>query len=340
VLVEPQINPVKHFPVVTVAHKMLLPAYPLLASVLQSAFSLDRASSITLATAIIWCIPGLFGFLVWELKENWRLYAANRPDTLRPVAIGHHGETMLRLLRPGFHSGTIPHLFAKLRRAERRGKRKAARKVREAMHEVAESVRHFVDREFLDVLRETRGWQHARVGTRSIHLATNRIRVELCHPEEVDNSLWLEIAECSGWLVGRIMRPGWLCEVPREQRQVFALALAGLYKLAGVTIVGEQLAGEMPALPFRLTCEGLAVWSRDGDEAEAFYDLRNGTMAQASVTHGQFLAPLPALDVRRVLFANEPITWRQWVSAWDRDQAGDVQDDAQLLRFQSLCGQS
>jgi hypothetical protein len=340
VLVEPQINPVKHFPVVTVAHKMLLPAYPLLANVLQSALSLDRASSITLATAIIWCIPGLFGFLVWELKENWRLYAANRPENLRPVAIGHHGETMLRLLRPGFHSGTIPRLFGKLRRAERRGKRKAARKLRETMHEVAESIRHFVDREFLDVLRESRGWHHAQIGTRSIHLATNRIRVELCHPEEVDNSLWLEFAERSGWLVGRIMRPGWLCEVPSDQREVLELALAGFYKLAGVTVVAEQLYKEMGlVLAYSLTCQGLAVWSRDEDDAEAFYDLRNGAMTTARVTRGSFAAPLPVLDVRRVLFANVPITWEQWVEAWERDQAGELQGDAPTPRF-SLCDQS
>jgi hypothetical protein len=65
-------------------------------------------------------LPGIFGFLVWELKENWRLYAANRPADLQPVLIGHHGETMARFLRRGLHSGTLPKLFAKLRRSETR----------------------------------------------------------------------------------------------------------------------------------------------------------------------------------------------------------------------------
>src|SRR4030066_2139613 len=27
----------------------------------------------------------IFGFLAWELRENWRLYAANRPRALRPA---------------------------------------------------------------------------------------------------------------------------------------------------------------------------------------------------------------------------------------------------------------
>ena len=47
----------------------------------------------TYATTIAFLIPGIFGFLVWELKENWRLYGANRPRQLKPVPIGHHGET-------------------------------------------------------------------------------------------------------------------------------------------------------------------------------------------------------------------------------------------------------
>ena len=70
------------------------------------------------ATLLITKMPGVFGFLVWELKENWKLYRANRATNLRPVMIGHHGETMLRLLRPGFHSGTLPKLFAKFTRID------------------------------------------------------------------------------------------------------------------------------------------------------------------------------------------------------------------------------
>ena len=42
----------------------------------------------------------------------------------RRSIIGHHGETMARLLRPGFHSGTLPKRFAKLRRAERKAREK------------------------------------------------------------------------------------------------------------------------------------------------------------------------------------------------------------------------
>jgi len=325
VLIEPQINPVKHFPVVTVAHKLLIPFYPILTHVLEATLSLDRLSAGTLATATIWSIPGLFGFLVWELKENWRLYQANRPASLQPVPIGHHGETMLRLLKPGFHSGTIPRLFAKLRRAQRRGKRKASRKLHEALAETAESIRHFVDREFLELLRQSRGWADAPVVPRTIHLATNRIRVELCHLDNAENSLWLEFAERSGWLVARLTRSGWLGDVTKRQRHVLRTALAGLYKLAGVTIIAEQLEGEvlLPALMVSVREQGLVVWPEDGPEAEAVYDLRNGAVVEARVTQGQFAVDLPALEVRRVLFANVPILWRDWVDVWEHDKAGD-----------------
>ena len=105
-LLEPQINPIKHFPVVTVSHKLLFPAGPLIVAQLSPYLGDVRANTIVWST--IWLIPGVFGFLVWELKENWRLYASNRPRHLKPVPIGRHGEPLLRLLRPGIHSGTLP----------------------------------------------------------------------------------------------------------------------------------------------------------------------------------------------------------------------------------------
>ncbi len=119
-LIEPQVNPLKHFPWVTAAHKMMWPLF--LSSGLNEflASRLGAPVGDTLFFAIGTAAPGIVGFLIWEFKENWRLFAANRPKNLRPAIIGTHGETMPRLLRPGIHSGTIPKRFAKLRRAERK----------------------------------------------------------------------------------------------------------------------------------------------------------------------------------------------------------------------------
>ena len=120
-VIEPQVNPIKHFPVVTVAHKVLLPIIlGTYKAIQQPPLGLDRDTAGIIVFLMQFIVPGIFGFLVWELRENWRFYRANRPWTLRPIAVGHHGETVSRLLRNGFHSGTVPKLFGRLRRARRR----------------------------------------------------------------------------------------------------------------------------------------------------------------------------------------------------------------------------
>lgn len=150
-LVEPQVNPVKHFPVVTVSHKVLWPMVPQLAE-------LTGLSPLTVGM-VANCIPGIFGFMAWELKENWRLYQANRPQTLRPATIGSHGETMRGLLRPGFHSGTVPKGYKKLRRAWCAGRPDKVSRSHHEIEHVAEAVYSFVEREMIDLLRTRPEWR-------------------------------------------------------------------------------------------------------------------------------------------------------------------------------------
>jgi hypothetical protein len=147
-LVEPQVNPVKHFPVVTVSHKVIWPMVPQLSR-------WTGLSPWTMGT-IVNAIPGIFGFIAWELKENWRLYAANRPERLRPVPIGHHGETMRGLLRPGFHSGTVPKLYRKLRALHDAAEPDARRfqHLHHELHHVEIAVRRQVEWELLALLND------------------------------------------------------------------------------------------------------------------------------------------------------------------------------------------
>ena len=184
-LIEPQVNPIKHFPVVTVSHKIIVPFWVPMIRIGRTLVTpiLGLGLATTFATVTVFLLPGVFGFLVWELKENWRLYAANRPPTLRPVAFGHHGETMSRLLRRGFHSGTIPKLFARLRKAERRAERGRgegpAEKRIEQIHHVAEAIHQCVDRGFVYVLEECRAAGTFRPTVGEVECATNRVVVEL-----------------------------------------------------------------------------------------------------------------------------------------------------------------
>lgn len=190
VLIEPKYNPIKHFPTVTVGHKLLLPV----ALPLTRAFAgplgavLGEGLGTAVAAVTVFLLPGLAGFLVWELKETWRIYAANRPATLRPAVIGSHGETMRRLLVPGFHAGTLPRAYRKLRRGLRdvhagAGPRQAlaarrATSARAAIHHVEEAIARFVDRELcalvraagaadLRVVRVEAGASRVRVGLRA-----------------------------------------------------------------------------------------------------------------------------------------------------------------------------
>src|SRR5262249_44410458 len=142
-LVEPTVNPIKHFPVVTVGHKLMFPFLVVLFRFLDEQVKfLGPVLGSGFVAMTIFFLPGICGFIVWELKENWKLYRANRAATLRPILVGSHGETALRLLKPGFHSGTVPKLYAKLRRAERKGQLAAAHKCHEGLHHVEEDVRY------------------------------------------------------------------------------------------------------------------------------------------------------------------------------------------------------
>ena len=105
-LAEPQLNPIKHFPVVTVSHKVIAPIILLqMPPLLMVALGMDAVTANGIAWSTQLLLPGVFGFLVWELKENWKLYEANRSRLLRPVMIGHHGETMPRLPAAGVPLG-------------------------------------------------------------------------------------------------------------------------------------------------------------------------------------------------------------------------------------------
>jgi hypothetical protein len=322
-LIEPQVNPIKHFPVVTVSHKVCLPMTPVLRDALIAQFGLARPDALALAGGIITGIPGIFGFMVWELKENWKLYGSNRPKNLKPVLIGSHGETMLRLLRPGFHSGTVPKLYKKLRRAQRHGQQRTVRKVMAALHHVAESIAHFVERELLALLRQSKGWGGLAVELGHVRLATNRVLAELRCPSLGEEPLVFSIDHQNGWLLAGVLEPGWLPRLNAEQRQTLAAALAGLYKMAGVHLTREQIDESLPTTTFAfdITDSGLVVWTGADGAHDAVYDLSAGPELQPKPLNGALPPGMPVLDTTRLLFTNVPLEWQDWVRTWEGDQA-------------------
>jgi hypothetical protein len=348
-LIEPQINPIKHFPVVTVSHKLVITlGVPYIAKALQLTFGMKEAESVALAITVGSLIPGIFGFLVWELKENWRLYRANQPPTLRPQVVGHHGETVLRLMRPGFHSGTLPKLYARLRRNERHREGRAAHKQREALHQVRESLHHFVERDLVAVLAHSKSWgADTRLHVGEIRAGTNRIRVELCCPGLARESVYLDFEEHAGRLLagmtsnppGQPARGTWLAGLRDDQARALADALAGFYHLAGVDLVREQLEALLPSgMPWAVTEEGLLVWPAKEYATEAVYDLEEGPELAPRPLVGPLAPELPVLEGGQVFYGETPVGWNEWVETWERDRAGKGHDPLLVPGVQLLPG--
>jgi hypothetical protein len=303
-LAEPQINPIKHFPVVTVSHKLLLPLIPSLAK----QFGVREE---TMAT-IVFGIPGIFGFLVWELKENWKLYRANAPSGVRPVVVGSHGEKVLRLLRPGFHSGVVPKTFAKLRRAMRVGNARRAAKYRHALEHVAEAVHRFAERDFAAYLRASSRWGGLPAIAGPPELGPNRFRLPIDWADSAGPTV-IVLEELGGWVIVSIEEPGGIGRLTDEQRAAFEDALIGLYKRAGVHAVREQVARVLgpQAYAFDAVPEGLVIPLPDG--RERLFDYEDGP---------ELWTPDEELPTGQVVLTGRPLAWADWVERWDADAAG------------------
>jgi hypothetical protein len=313
VLIEPGINPVK-LPISSFAAKFIYPLFLVQNQVLDQLPPV--AKWIVVATA--WLLPDAFGFLIWELKENWSLFAANRSRFLRPVPVGPHGETLPRLLRPGFHSGTAPRLFARLRQAERQahvsGNWNTVREHRRRLDEVAESVKRFCERDLVFFVQQANRWDANILVVNSVTLSTNQIGIEIRH-RDWPQPLRLNLEERSGRLLAGIRESGWLTELPEPQVQAFNSALAGFYEFAGVELVDDSLAVPImqpgPALPK----EERVVWMDHQHGQPVFH-------AGARVD-GNSGAPAVANSAAcRLLFAQAPLTWDDFVRSWETGRDG------------------
>lgn len=246
-LFEPQVNPLKHFPVVTVSHKVIWPFLLEFARYLTKKFeALGFAAAQAevygsgLATFIINGCPGIFGFIAWELKENWRLYRATRPAGLRPVLVGSHGESVRGLLRPGFHSGTVPRLYRKLRTARRRHDHDREARLHHDLEHAAEGVHRFADRELVALLAASADWGGRRVEVGAVRFGALRAVVEVAAPGLGGGPVAVAFENRGGVIHGEVAEAGWLGWLTDRERSAFLSALRGLFDMAAVTQVGDQ----------------------------------------------------------------------------------------------------
>jgi hypothetical protein len=344
-LIEPTINPLK-LPLSILAAKflVLIPVYRQLVYVpgsdeqtflnyqlaMHTGWALAFVLTYTIIIPTLWLLGSGIACLLWEMQENWRLFRANRPSRLRPVVVGRYGETVLQLLKPGAHSGTIPRLYGQLRRAERgayrTGNWRAARTYRQELREVAQSVRLFVEREFLAFLRQSKGWGNQPVSVGPVLLSCNRIRIELAHAAFPQEPVWLAFEQRFGWLLGSLQEAGWLQRLTGVHAQIFTTALAGIYKIAGVDFVREQLAALLPAqVPgYEITADELIVWTGHRNGQAIAYDLGDGRdQLRPRRENGGPVDGAPVLNARRLFFSRVPLTWQEWAEFWHKDHNGE-----------------
>jgi hypothetical protein len=313
-LIEPQINPIKHFPVVTVSHKLLLPMIPGLAKTFQM-------SNETMFT-IVGGIPGIFGFLAWELKENWKLYRRNASATIDPIRVGSHGESLRGLLQPGFHSGEIPKTFSRIRAAILKDNRYQLQKQEIRLHHVMEVLHHHIDFELIEVLHRSSKWSSLPIEIDSIQLATNRIRVTLKLTDQFAGRIAFDIEERSGWLIAHLSDNHGLNRCTPDQVVAFKSTLTVLYKLFDVDLVREQLKAKFHGPAYDADASDTTVtWIVRKGHLKGF-DYRDGTKLNIHErTTGQDWVNLQ-VDASAVILSQTNLMWSDWVESWQTSHAG------------------
>lgn len=337
-LVEPELNPLKHFPVVTVAHKVLLPFLPALLHWVEKPFSiLGPIVGEGLAGLTVFLLPSAFGFLVWELKENHRLYEATRPRNVQPARFGPHGETLRELLVIGLHSGTLPKYYERLRRAaqrsdERRQRARAAkrrappfsqdpelRRFRQKVRAIRIAVTRFIERELLPSIAQQPGWHAGALSVKDVELSSHRIRVVLSCSSLADEATEITFEQLGGHIVVGCSEPGFLPLLDSAQAKIVDNALAVFYHRADVQIVREQVAAELSPADYEIVRDGIAVYHAGRLQLTYPIELTWPRELRPRRHGNRWRREVPRLHARKVLYAHQPVAWSAWQQAFAED---------------------
>src|SRR5262249_30086205 len=140
----------------------------------------------------------------------------------------------------------------------------------------------------------------------------------------------LDIEAQAGWIVAGLAEPGWLNRLTVDQARTAVVALAGLYKLAGIDMVREQIQANLPpgAARYDLRPNPLVVWTDRRFGRAIYYDLGalNGQLKPRTLDGG-IAADGPTLESDQMVFRRVMLPWDSWVETWQQDQAGKLPSD-------------
>ena len=302
VLLEPQVNPVKHFPVVSVGHKIMLLLVPTVTQFVSDRTGMAFDYCLVMVFTVIGLIPGFLGFMVWELKENWRLYIANMPLALNPVSFGSHGETARGMMVPGFHSGALPALFRRARQG---------RASSEEFHHVEKEISRFFASELLALPMGMPSFPHLAIHHVSISNfslgATIAMNETMARVTVRWRGQWIE----ADWEDSDLR-----AALDPIQRIAWDDALMGFWKKTDIDLLAPALVTATEAKAYGALESGL--WLRlPGSSRRLTYLWDN---------HEDRLVPEegngPALPRADILTAEYSMPWRDWSARWQQRVTG------------------
>ncbi|HOU92160.1 MAG TPA: hypothetical protein PLU22_14005 [Polyangiaceae bacterium] len=234
-IIEPSINPIKHFPVVTVAGKVsIATGIPLLIA-LGFAPLTGAALAGTLGFVLgVLVLPGICGFVAWEVRYEWLLFAANRRRHLPACPAGPGGEPLRRLLVPGVYSGALPETLQSLARslAEDGPHTARVRRLERRRRRLVAAVERFFERELVARLAAS-SHLGGRVFDLRVGVDGTGVACALAPRGAPGDALVVELRVVGRDLAAVLGARGFAAALAPAERRVLDAALLGLAAAAG-----------------------------------------------------------------------------------------------------------
>jgi hypothetical protein len=176
-----------------------------------------------------------------------------------------------------------------------------------------------VERELIAILAESSDWPGIPLHVGPIHLATNRVSIELLRSDEEMAPLQFEFQERAGWVLVSILHEGWMAHLPPAEREILWRALAGLFKTAGVDILLQDLVrfAGFETNWYDVAPDGILFWPQPQQHVAVLYRLRNTGVENPWPVPIRAVVEPSLLERPQLLFRETPLAWNDWVEMWN-----------------------